>query len=208
MALAGLKSYFANIPKRQLYILLAVIAAGVVAADLYFLMMPMWDEKGRLEVDLIKIQADLAQKRAVAANRPKLEAEMKELEKQLEAALVKLPEEKDIPRLLTQVNTLGQQSGLEFQLFRPGAPVRKSFYAEVPIDIRVEGQYHTLGLFLDRVSKLERIVNVSDIKVAPLSAQQQQAGRTVAADLKATTFTFLEKGGTTGGAATSAPAKK
>ncbi len=208
MALAGLKSYFANIPKRQLYILLAVIAAGVVAADLYFFMMPMWDEKGRLEVDLIKIQADLAQKQAVAANRPKLEAEMKELEKQLETALVKLPEEKDIPRLLTQVNTLGQQSGLEFQLFRPGAPVRKGFYAEVPIDIRVEGQYHALGLFLDRVSKLERIVNVSDIKVTPLSAQQQQAGRTVAADLKATTFTFLEKGGTTGGAATSAPAKK
>ncbi len=208
MALEGLKGYFTNIPNRQIYILLAVIAAGLVAADLYFLMMPMWEEKGKLETDLAKLQADLAQKQAVAANRPQLEAEMKEMERHLAAALVKLPEEKDIPRLLTQVNTLGQQSGLEFQLFRPGALVRKGFYAEVPIDMRVAGQYHTLGLFLVRVSKLERIVNVSYIKVAPLSAQQQLGGRTVVAELKATTYTFLDKGGTTGGAAASTPAKK
>ena len=196
------KGYFANIPKRQLYIMLGVLGAGVLAVYLYLLMWPLWEQKGKLEGEYQKLQADLAQKRSIAANRVKLEAEIKELEKQLAAALVKLPEEKDIPKLLTQINTLGQQSGLEFQLFRPNPPVRKGFYAEVPIDIRVEGQYHTLGAFLDRVSKLERIVNVADIKIAPLSAQQQLSGRTMVADLKATTYTFLEKGGATG-----APAK-
>jgi type IV pilus assembly protein PilO len=198
----GLKGYFANIPKRQLYTLLGVLGVGLVAAYVYFLMMPLWEQKGKLEGELQKLQADLAQKRSVAANRPKLEAEIKVLEKELAAALIKLPEEKDIPKLLTQINTLGQQSGLEFLLFRPSPPVRKEFYAEGPINIRVEGQYHSLGGFLDRVSKLERIVNVSDIKIAPLAAQQQANGRTMAADLKATTYTFLEKGGATG-----APAK-
>lgn len=197
-----LKGYFANTPKKQLFMLLGVFGAGVVGAYLYLFMIPLWEQKGKLEGDLQKVQSDLAQKRSVAANRPKLEAEIKALDKQLEAALVKLPEEKDIPKLLTQINTLGQQSGLEFQLFRPNAPIRKGFYAEVPIDIRVEGQYHTLGGFLDRVSKLERIVNVADIKIAPLAAQQQLSGRTMVADLKATTYTFLEKGGATG-----APAK-
>jgi type IV pilus assembly protein PilO len=197
-----MKGYFANIPKKQLYILLGVFGAGLVGVYIYFLMMPLWEQKGKLEEDLQKLQADLAQKRSVAANRPKLEAEIKALGKQLEVALVKLPEEKDIPKLLTQINTLGQQNGLEFQLFRPSQPVRKGFYAEVPIDIRVEGQYHTLGGFLDRVSKLERIVNVTDIRIAPLPAQQQLSGRTMVADLKATTYTFLEKGGATG-----APAK-
>ena len=196
------KGYFANIPKRQLYILLGVFGAGVLGVYLYLLMIPLWEQKGKLEGELQNLQADLAQKRSIAANRVKLEAEIKELEKQLAAALVKLPEEKDIPKLLTQVNTLGQQSGLEFQLFRPGAPARKGFYAEVPIDIRVEGQYHSLGGFLDRVSKLERIVNVADLKIAPLSVQQQSTGRTLVADLKATTYTFLDKGGSTG-----APAK-
>jgi len=196
-----LKSYFANIPPRQRYMLLGIVGAGLVVAYVYFLMMPLWAEKGKLEGELQKLQADLDQKRIIAANRPKLEAEIKALEKQLEVALVKLPEEKEIPKLLTQVNTLGLQSGLEFLMFKPGTAVKKGFYAELPIDIRVQGDYHALGSFLDRVSKLERIINVADIKIGPLSASQR-SGRTISADFKATTFTFLEKGGSTG-----APAK-
>ena len=192
-----LKAFFANAPKKQLYLLGGVAGAAIVALYAYFLMMPLWEEKGKLEDQLLKVQSDLQQKQLIAANRPKLEAEIKALEKQLDEALVRLPEEKDIPRLLTQINTLGQQNGLEFLLFRPGAPVKKGFYAEVPIDIRVEGQFHSLGGFLDRVSKLERIVTVSDIRITPLSGVAQRTDRSIAAELKATTYTFLEKGGST-----------
>jgi type IV pilus assembly protein PilO len=194
----NLKGFLGNIPPRQRYLLLGVIGIGIVAAYVYLLMLPLWESKGKLETDLEKLQADLNQKRMIAANRPKLEEEIKGLENQLDAALVKLPEEKEIPKLLTQVNTLGQQSGLEFLLFRPAAPVKKGFYAEVPIEIRVEGEYHTLGTFLDRVSKLERIVNVADLRISPLSGEKQKAGRTISADFKATTFTFLERGGSAG----------
>jgi type IV pilus assembly protein PilO len=197
-----LKGYFANIPKRQRYMLIGLLGGGLVLVYVVLLMKPLWEEKGKLEGDLEKLRNDLALKKNIAANRPKLEAEIKALEKQLEVALVKLPEEKEIPKLLTQVNTLGQQSGLEFLLFRPASPIKKGFYAEVPIDIRVQGEYHTLGGFLDRVSKLERIVNVADLRISPLPVQQQRAGRTITADFKATTFTFLEKGGSAG-----APAK-
>src|SRR3989304_8674023 len=197
-----LKGYFANIPKRQRYMLIGLLGGASSVGYVYLLMMPLWAEKGKLEGDLEKLRNDLALKKNIAANRPKLEQEIKALEKQLEVALVKLPEEKEIPKLLTQVNTLGQQSGLEFQLFRPASPIKKGFYAEVPIDIRVQGEYHTLGGFLDRVSKLERIVNVADLRISPLAVQQQRAGRTITADFKATTFTFLEKGGSAG-----APAK-
>lgn len=196
------KGYFANIPKGQRYLLIGLLGGGLVLIYVLVLMKPLWEEKGRLEGELHKFKLDLAQKMEIAANRPKLEEEIKALEKQLEIVLVKLPEEKEIPKLLTQVNTLGQQSGLEFMLFRPAAPVKKGFYAEVPIDIRVQGEYHTLGAFLDRVSKLERIVNVADLRIIPLTVQQQRAGRTITADFKATTFTFLEKGGSAG-----APAK-
>jgi len=192
-----LKAFIANAPKKQLYLLGGVAGAAVVALYAYFLMMPLWEDKGRFEDKLRKVQSDLQQKQLIAANRPKLEAEIKALEKELDEALVRLPEEKDIPRLLTQINTLGQQNGLEFLLFRPGTPAKKGFYAEVPIDIRVEGQFHSMGGFLDRVSKLERIVTVSDIKITPLSGQAQRTDRSIAADLKATTYTFLEKGGST-----------
>lgn len=198
MALDWLKSQFATATKTQRMLLLGLGAVLILAPYYLLVAKPLWDEKSKLEVDLQKLQVDLEEKKRIAANRPKLEAEIKKLEKELEVALVKLPEEKEIPQLLTQVNTLGLQNGLEFLLFRPSPPVRKGFYAEVPIDIRVEGHYHTLGAFLDRVSKLDRIVNVADIKISPLPPQQQQAGRTVAADFKATTYTFLEKGGSAG----------
>jgi len=193
-----LKSTFANMPPKQRYLLIGLLGGGIVAVYVWLLMLPLWESKGRLETDLQKLQADLDQKRMIAANRPKLEAEIKVLEKQLDAVLVKLPEDKDIPKLLTQVNTLGLQAGLEFLLFRPVTSVKKGFYAEVPIDIRIEGDYHALGAFLDRVSKLERIVNVADLRIGPLSAEKQQSNRTISADFKATTFTFLEKGGSAG----------
>ncbi len=192
-----IKAYVANIPKKQLYILAGVAVGGVLAAYVGLIAWPMWERRDVLQADLQRLESDLNQKKAIAANRPKLEADIKALQSQLEAVLVRLPEEKDIPRLLTQVNTLGQQNGLEFLLFRPGTPSKKGFYAEVPIDMRVEGQYHSLGAFFDRVSKLERIVNISDIKVSPLAGGQQKPDRSVVAEMKATTFTFVEveKGG-------------
>jgi type IV pilus assembly protein PilO len=192
------KRFADSMTPKQRHWLLGIIGVGIIVLYVTQLMLPLWESKGKLETDLQKLQADLEQKRIIAANLPKLEAEIKELGKQLDLALVKLPEEKEIPKLLTQVNTLGLQSGLEFLLFRPAAPVKKGFYAEVPIDIRVEGEYHTLGAFLDRVSKLERIVNVADLRINPLTTQKQQIGRTISADFKATTFTFLEKGGSAG----------
>jgi type IV pilus assembly protein PilO len=197
------KSLVGSMTPRQRNLLLGAIGVGIIALYVTQLVLPLWELKGTLETDVQKLQADLDQKRMIAANRSKLEEEIKGLEKQLEAAVVKLPEEKEIPNLLTQVNERGQQSGLEFLLFRPAAPVKKGFYAEVPIDMRVEGEYHSLATFLDRVSKLERIVNVADLRINPLPAERaKKTGRTISADLKATTFTFLEKGGSAG-----APAK-
>lgn len=197
------KSLVGSMTPRQRNLLLGAIGVGIITLYATQLVLPLWENRGTLETDLQKLQADLDQKRMIAANRSKLEEEIKGLEKRLEAAVVKLPEEKEIPNLLTQVNERGQQSGLEFLLFRPAAPVKKGFYAEVPIDMRVEGDYHTLATFLDRVSKLERIVNVADLRINPLPAERaKKTGRTISADLKATTFTFLEKGGSAG-----APAK-
>ena len=197
------KSLAGSMTPGQRKLVIGAIGLGIIALYVTQLVLPLWESRDSLETGLQKLQADLDQKRMIAANRPRLEEEIKGLEKQLEAAVVKLPEEKEIPNLLTQVNERGQQSGLEFLLFRPAAPVKKGFYAEVPIDMRVEGEYNTLATFLDRVSKLDRIVNVADLRISPLPADRaKKTGRTISADLKATTFTFLEKGGSAG-----APAK-
>lgn len=195
-----IKGLFANIPKRQLYLLLGLVGAGLLLGWWYLLFKPAWDERGRLQTQLAGLEQQLFQKRRIAANLPQLEAEIKQLQERLKASVARLPEEKEIPTLLTQVNSLGEESGLAFTLFRPQAAVKKDFYSEVPIQVRVEGSFHALGAFFDRIGKMERIVNIGALSVAPAPAtgpggRRRGPDMTIIADFSATTFTFVPTGG-------------
>lgn len=195
-----LEGLFANIPKRQLYILLGAAAVLVLYGWWSFLFKPAWDEVDRLQKQLDSLVLQLNQKRRIAANLPQLEAQIKQLEARLSASVARLPEEKEIPTLLTQVNSLGEESGLVFTLFRPQAVVKKDFYAEVPIQVRVEGSFHALGAFFDRIGKMDRIVNIGTLNVAPAPAtraggQRRAIDMSIIADFSATTFTFVATGG-------------
>ena len=195
-----IKGLFANMPKRQLYLLLGLVAAGFLLVWWYLLFKPAWDERDQLQTKLAGLEQQLFQKKRIAANLPQLEAEIKQLQERLKASVARLPEEKEIPTLLTQVNSLGEESGLAFTLFRPQAAVKKDFYAEVPIQVRVEGSFHALGAFLDRIGKMDRIVNIGALSVAPAPATGPGGRRrgpdiTIIADFSATTFTFVPTGG-------------
>jgi len=195
-----IKGLFANMPKRQLYVLLGLVAVGFLLMWWYLLFQPAWDERDRLQTQLDGLEQQLFQKMRIAANLPQLEAEIKQLQERLKTSVARLPEEKEIPTLLTQVNSLGEESGLAFTLFRPQAAVKKDFYAEVPIQVRVEGSFHALGAFFDRIGKMERIVNIGALSVAPAPAtgpggRRRGPDMTIIADFSATTFTFVPTGG-------------
>lgn len=192
--LAGM---FGSIPKRQLTIFGAIIAVVIVIGYVFLVVQPKREEVGRLSAEARKLGADVEEKRKIALQLPQIQREVEAMDLQLKEVLVKLPEEKEIPTLLTQISTLGQQSGLEFATFRPGTIQPRDFYAEVPINLRVDGSYHTLGNFFDRLSKMPRIVTVGDFKISPLTAKTLEE-RTITADFGVITYT-------TGG--TSVPAK-
>jgi type IV pilus assembly protein PilO len=195
--LAGM---FGTIPKRQLAIFGAVIGALIVAGYVMLVVWPKWEDIGRLDAEARKLGKEVEEKRKVAQQLPQLEREVKAMDLQLKEVLVKLPEEKEIPNLLTQISTLGQQSGLDFSAFRPGKIEPRDFYSEVPINLRVEGSYHTLGTFFDRLSKMPRIVTVGEFKIAPFTTKKA-GDKTIAADFGVVTYTY-------GGApAKGAPAK-
>ena len=77
-----------------------------------------------------------------------------------------LPKESEIPKLLTDISALGRNAGLDFLTFKPLADIPKDFYAEIPVTINVRGPYHNMGYFFDQVSKLARIVSVSNVKMS------------------------------------------
>jgi type IV pilus assembly protein PilO len=155
------------------------------------LYLPKAEELEGLRGQQLQLQRRLNEVRSVAANVGKFEEEIAALERKLKVALRQLPDSKELPVLLTDVNTLGKNSGLEIKAFRPGPEVKRDFYAEVPIEIEFVGRFHDVATFFDQVSKLPRIVNVSQLAI---KIDEESAIETV---LKVTgeavTFRFLEE---------------
>ncbi len=131
----------------------------------FFWFQPQNDKTATLSTQKETLAKELRKAKAKAANREKLQAELDATETRFQETATLLPKEKEIPSLLTNISALGRGSGLDFLTFKPGADVPKDFYSEIPVDIKVRGPYHNMGLFLDQVSKLDRIVTVSNINM-------------------------------------------
>jgi len=105
--------------------------------------------------------------------------------------LKQLPDKSEIPNLLENISSLGKAAGLEFQMFKPNPEVPMTFYAEIPVDIKVQGTYQDIVRFFDNVSKMPRIVNITDINIS--SPQKMAAGANkLTTACKATTFKYIE----------------
>jgi type IV pilus assembly protein PilO len=111
-----------------------------------------------------------------AQNRERLQQELNEVMAVFEETSRLLPKEQEIPQLLKDISALGTNAGLDFLSFKPGADVPKDFYAEIPVSINVDGPYHSMGYFLDQVSKLDRIVSVDNIR---MGGPKKEAGEMI-----------------------------
>ncbi|RUM40850.1 MAG: pilus assembly protein PilO [Desulfocapsa sp.] len=130
----------------------------------YFLwFQPQQEKTSQLINQRTTLKRELQKAKTKAANRGKLQAELNATEERFTKASLVLPKEKEIPALLTNISALGRGAGLDFLTFKPQSDVPKDFYSEIPVDIKVRGPYHNMGSFLDQVSKLDRIVTVSNI---------------------------------------------
>lgn len=107
------------------------------------------------------------QKQRKAANLEEYKEQLLEIEKTFGDLLRQLPNKTQVPELLVDVSQTGLASGLEFELFRPGAEVIREFYAELPIEVRVLGKFSDFGSFVSGLSSLPRIVTVRNIKITP-----------------------------------------
>ena len=127
----------------------------------------------------------------ILANLPKFRAETEEMKVKRQEALKQLPNKKDIDKLLKDVSSNAIESGLEVLLFKPAKEVRKNFYAEIPVELKLSGSYHDLGLFYDKVAHFSRIVNITDIEID--KATEINGRNVLQASCKAKTYKFIEE---------------
>lgn len=187
--------------------LLVFVVVGVAIIFGYFYMWE-WPQQEALDVrraELAAIQGRIDKGMETARKLPEFRAQVGELEGKLDSLKAILPEEKDVADLLRRIQTLAAQSNLTIRHFRPRAITAKELHAEWPIEIEVEGAYHSVGLFLDRVAKLPRIINVGSIE---MTGAPPRPGSAATVKVTCTAMTFVLNDQPTGAPAPGVPAKK
>jgi type IV pilus assembly protein PilO len=174
----------------QIGAFVALSVAGF-GAFFYLYVTPMQAGMAQRQRKLDALQVDIRKSQVIAQRLPQFRAEVADLENRLETLKNVLPEEKDMGDMLRRLQTLAVQSNLTIRSFKPTAtPVTKQLHAEVPINLQLDGAYHNLGIFFDRVSKFPRIIHISDIDIK--AKDKQEPDSTITADCVATTFVLLE----------------
>ena len=151
---------------------------------------PVQDTIDQRQTQLATIRADIDRGLATARSLPEFRREVAALEAQLDRLRPVLPDEKDVGDLLRRIQGMATQSDLTIRGFAPQAVATKQMYAEWPIGLQLDGTYHNLGSFLERVSKFPRIINVTSIHIKAKNGAN--SGDTITADCTATTFVLIE----------------
>jgi len=182
-----------ELPFQKKLIALVVVIVVILGLYLYLSYVPKRAEIQTKDDEINKLTNEKAEKEIIAANLDAFKKEYEKLDAKLAQAVKMLPNEREIPELLFSVSNLVEQSGLELEVFEPLPEVPQEFYAEVPVSINVKGEFTQLAVFLDKLGKLHRIVNLTDLSVTKTDTQ---AGGFVAlaAKGKITTYRFLQAG--------------
>lgn len=178
-----------------------IVAIGGFYMMVWKNQMPLLEKAEREEREL---RQSFEQKQKKAANFTAYKTQLAEMERSFGTMLRQLPGKTEIPNLLVDISQTGLAAGLQEELFQPMDEIRKDFYAEKPIKIRLRGSYHEFGRFVSDIAALPRIVTLHDIDIAP-------AGKDAPADqlilnVTAKTYRYLDE--SEGGSAESKAATK
>lgn len=170
------------------FVVLAVLMCGVF---IYYYEMPVRADIAARRTQLQSLRADITKGMATAKKLPEFRAQVADLETRLNGLKAVLPDEKDAADLLNRMQTVASQSNLTIKSFKPGATVTKQLHAEWPISLELDGTYHNLAIFFDRVGKFTRIVNISGVDIK--GKDKPAPNSTINATCVATTFVLLDK---------------
>jgi type IV pilus assembly protein PilO len=167
---------------------LAILFVAIVAGGYFLIWQDQLETLDKVQAEEETLKNTYVTKKRSAVNLPVMREQLKEIEKSLTLLLKQLPDKSEMEALLIDINQAGLGRGLQFELFKPAAQETiHTFYAELPVSIRVTGGYHDIGAFASDVARLPRIVTLNDINLKPGSD-----GRLVL-DVVAKTFRYLDE---------------
>jgi type IV pilus assembly protein PilO len=176
-----------NWPMLPKVMILGAIFVVILVLGLLLDWKEQWETLEAAEQEEVKLKDQYAQKKAKAINFELYVQQLNEVEQSFGALVKQLPNRSEIDALLTDVNQAGLGRGLQFELFRPAAQEKMAdFYAELPIKIRITGNYHDMGAFASDVAQLPRIVTLNDVAIT------NEKG-VLALDAEARTFRYLDE---------------
>jgi Tfp pilus assembly protein PilO len=153
---------------------------------------PMKDQLAAGDQQLAELQTKIQEGRAAKQQLPKFRDEVHQLEVELDKLLRILPARRNTPDLLRRIRSLAEQGDFSLRRFTPGNLSDKEFFSEWPLAISVDGTYHNLALFFDRISRFSRIINIEDLNISAQTAGQH----TITASFTAKTFVYKEPSAT------------
>jgi type IV pilus assembly protein PilO len=176
-----------------------VLLGLMVGGHYYFIFMGQQAEVKKLEKKLVVLEEELQEKQEIAGNLSKFKKKVEYLRQKLEEKKKNLPDDSNMDQLLKTLNELSEKSDIRIISFAPQGEVKRNFYSEIPVSMELEGNYHEILTFFDKVAKEDRIINISGIN---MESPEVKSGKVVLqVECLAKTFRALppgEKGGDTG----------
>jgi type IV pilus assembly protein PilO len=173
----------------QILAFLLVAVAMFVAFRLYYVG-PQLEAQAAQQVELESKLAAVEQARQDAIELAEFQTEVGALNDRLDALRAVLPEQEEVSELLRRLQTFAVQSNLTIRAFRPQVAVTREMHSEWPYRLQLDGTFHNLGMFFDRISKFSRIINVSDLVIR--AKEPPELNLTITAECTATTFVLLD----------------
>ena len=179
-----------SLPMPVKLVLLSFLFLILLGLGYWFLWGPAIDEFNQAKAKEEELRQVFLTKKAQAIKVEAYKQQMIDIEKTFGALLKQLPDKSQMDGLLTDINQAGLGRGLEFDLFKPGQESVADFYAEMPIQIKIKGNYHDIGAFATDISKLSRIVTLNDMSIAPMNKDSKDSMLTM--DAVAKTYRYLD----------------
>jgi len=149
----------------KILVLLAILA-GIPLGGYFAINQGQLEELEQGQQKEVKLKEEYVNKKKQAINLDLHRQQLREIDTQFGALLKQLPNKSQMDALLVDINQAGLGRGLQFELFRPAAAeIRRDFYAELPITVKVTGNYHDMGAFASDVGQLSRIVTLNDVSI-------------------------------------------